>query len=270
MLLPTIGAAVPLRDMELMRDWLFDDDRPIEVQDFVGAEVIAGDVSDLIAQWRRALDGHKGPRGIHGPFYGLDLSNPDRDIRSIVQARLIKGIEIAAALQADIMVVHSPFNFWHSLNYTNFSGIRDSLMAACADCLAPVLDRAATEGVTVVLENIDDTHISDRRDLAASIGHPNLKLSVDTGHADLAHGNYGAPPLIDALVDAGAALAHVHLQDVDGYADRHWHPGDGRICWRPVMEYLAGLSHPVRMILEVRDAPHRLPASAQMLRLLAD
>ncbi|MFP4303816.1 MAG: sugar phosphate isomerase/epimerase family protein [Rhodosalinus sp.] len=267
--LPTIGAAVRLGDFDGLQDWIVAADRPIEIQDFVGADVIAGDVSELVAAWRARLEGHRGPRGIHGPFFGLDLSNPDREIRAIIRARLSKGVEIAARLGADLMVVHSPFNFWHRLNYTNYSFLRTGLMEACADCLAPVLDRAATEGVTLVLENIDDTDPADRGDLVARIGHANLKLSVDTGHADLAHANYGAPPVIDVLAAAGSALAHVHLQDVDGHADRHWHPGDGRINWRPVMEHLAAPEHPARLILEVRANLHRLPETADTLARLA-
>lgn len=262
---PPIGAAVQLHHMDLLRDWLFDADRPIEIQDFLAPDVIAGDTRDLVAALRRALDGHRGPRGVHGPFFGLDLSNPDLEIRAIIQRRLIRGIEISAALRADMMVIHSPFTFWHVLNYTNYAGMRASLMEACAACLAPVLEVAEREGVTLVLENLDDTSPDDRADLAARMGGARLQLSVDTGHAELAHQNYGAPPLIDMLGHAGATLGHVHLQDVDGHADRHWHPGDGQIAWRPVMQYLARSAPGARLILEVHGDHARLPRTAAML-----
>ncbi|SDX08299.1 sugar phosphate isomerase/epimerase family protein [Roseicitreum antarcticum] len=268
--LPLLGAAVQLHHMDMLRDWLFDQNRPLEIQDFVSPQVIAGDTSEQIGAWQKMLAGHKGPRGIHGPFFGLDLSNPDAAIRAIVQQRLIKGIEIAAALEADVMVVHSPFNFWHVLNYTNYDTLRGALMQACADCLSPVLARAQTEGVTLALENIDDTSTKDRADLADLLDHPQFRLSVDTGHADLAHANYGAPPVVDFLTDAGNRLAHVHLQDVDGHADRHWHPGDGRINWRPVMRQLAACAPAPRMILEVRHNLHCLPQTAAMLEGLVD
>jgi len=263
--LPKIGAAIPLREMDILRNWLFDADRPIEIQDFVGPDVIAGDVSGLVAEWQKALDGHKGARGIHGPFFGLDLSNPDEDIRAIIQKRMITGIDIAARLGADVMVVHSPFNFWHTLNYINYRYLREALMDACVACLTPVLARADDAGVTLVLENIDDTAPADRRDLVQRLDHQRFRLSIDTGHADLAHSNYGAPPVADFIADAGDLLGHVHLQDVDGHADRHWHPGDGRICWRPVIEHLAAQGGSVRLILEVRHNLHRLPATAAML-----
>jgi sugar phosphate isomerase/epimerase len=67
------------------------------------------------------------------------------------------------------------------------------------------------------------------------IDHPNLIVSLDTGHAELAHGRYGAAPVVDFIASSAARLGHVHLQD----ADRHWHPGDGAIPWRPVLSALA-------------------------------
>jgi sugar phosphate isomerase/epimerase len=67
-------------------------------------------------------------------------------------------------------------------------------------------------------------------------------------------------------VAASGELAHVHLQDVDGYADRHWHPGDGRIAWRPVFAALAALAERPRLTLEVRADIARLPATVARLQ----
>ena len=85
-----IGAAVLLPHMETLRDWLFDTQRPIEIQDFVVPNL--GDPADLITRWRAMLDGHTGPRGIHGPFFGIDLANPDREIRAVLTRRLVQGV----------------------------------------------------------------------------------------------------------------------------------------------------------------------------------
>ena len=265
MTLPRLGAALTLARFTSLRDWICDTARPLEIQDFVGPEVIAGDCSARIAEWQAALAGHEGPRGIHGPFFGLDISSPDREIRAVVQRRLIRGIEIAEALGGTHMVVHSPFTFWHTLNYVNYPALRGDVFAAIADCLAPVLARAAEAGCTVMLENIDDTDPADRTELVATVDHPNLKVSLDTGHAELAHGRYGAPPVVDFIAASAARLGHVHLQDADGYADRHWHPGDGRIPWRPVFSALAACPTPPRLILEVSRDFERLPATVAWL-----
>lgn len=263
--LPLLGVALTRPDFDALRDWITGPGRAIEIQDFVGADVIAGDTDALVADWRAALAGHAGPRGIHGPFFGLDLSNPDREIRAVIQRRLLKGLEIAEALGGTHMVVHSPFNFWHVLNRDNYPRIHAGMIDAMADCLSPVLARAADVGCTLMLENIDDTDPQHRADAARAIGHPNLALSIDTGHATLAHANYGAPPVVDFVARAGDLLRHVHLQDVDGHADRHWHPGEGIIPWPAVFNALARNPAEPRLILEVRDRRDRLPRTVAAL-----
>ena len=268
MTLPRLGAALTLERFRPLRDWICDSARPLEIQDFVGPEVIAGDCADRIAAWQQALAGHQGLRGIHGPFFGLDISAPDREIRAVVQRRLIRGIEIAEALGATHMVVHSPFTFWHVLNYVNYPHLRGAIFEAAADCLAPVLARAAEAGCTVMLENIDDTAPGDRTELVATIDHPNLMVSLDTGHAELAHGRYGAPPVVDFIAASAGRLGHVHLQDADGYADRHWHPGEGRIPWGPVFHALAICAPDARLIMEVNARHDRLPDTAARLAAL--
>jgi len=38
---------------------------------------------------------------------------------------------------------------------------------------------------------------------------------------------------------AGNALERIHLQDADGYADRHWALGQGTICWESIFTAIA-------------------------------
>ena len=52
---------------------------------------------------------------------------------------------------------------------------------------------------------------------------------------------------------AGNHLDHVHLQDTDGHADRHWKPGDGTIRWSEVFRALGRLTVKPRLILELRN-----------------
>jgi sugar phosphate isomerase/epimerase len=63
---------------------------------------------------------------------------------------------------------------------------------------------------------------------------------------------------------AGDWLAHVHLQDTDGWADRHWVPGEGTICWPELFRTLAALQSVPRLVLELRDKD-RAPEAAERL-----
>lgn len=48
-------------------------------------------------------------------------------------------------------------------------------------------------------------------------------------------------------------LTHVHLQDTDGFADRHWAPGEGNIPWVAAFRALGRLTSNPRLILELRN-----------------
>ncbi|MDQ9782790.1 hypothetical protein RF094_08785, partial [Serratia marcescens] len=86
-------------------------------------------------------------------------------------------------------------------------------------------------------------------------------------HANYAHHSTGAPP-VDYYVDAaGDMLTHVHLQDTDGYADRHWAPGEGNIRWIGVFRALAKLSSNPRLILELRNHEHVKAGAAYLASL---
>ncbi len=269
MSLSAIGVAVTRTGFETLQNWICDQDRPIEIQDFVDPDLIAGDCSELVAYYKQALVAHHGHRGIHGPFFGLDMANPDRDIRAIVQKRFLKGLEIAEALSAKHMVIHSPFSYWDLLNRDNYPKSIPAMCDAAAQSLSEVLPRAADIGCDLVIENIEDTDPRMRVELIQQIAHPNLKASIDTGHADLAHGRYTAPPVVDFIAAASGYLGHVHLQDADGYADRHWHPGQGRLNWQPILKAIDELDEAPHLILEVRDQIALLPDTAAWLEGLS-
>ncbi len=93
--------------------------------------------------------------------------------------------------------------------------------------------------------------IRERGLLAESFGSDAVKVSVDTGHANCMHGSAGAPPVDHFVKAAGKQLAHVHLQDTDGYADRHWLPGSGTIRWPAVFEALRDCCENPRLVIEV-------------------
>lgn len=263
--LPRLGAALYYDGVNELRDWLFDHDRALEIQDFCTFDSLKNGTEEKISAYKSLLDGYKGDIGTHGPFFGLDLSNPDKEIREVIIKRLLEGLEVAEQLGGTHMVVHSPFTFWHSLNMSNYAFLRPALFEAAAECLAPVIKRAEEIGCMLVLENIDDADPSLRRDLVTQMDSPMFRLSIDTGHAQLANGQYKAPPVVDFIADAGELLKHVHLQDADGYADRHWHPGEGTLPWGPIFSAIKHGGGNPRLLLEVRHEPERLPQTVKRL-----
>jgi sugar phosphate isomerase/epimerase len=248
-----IGAALTVPELPTFRDWIRDKERDVELQSFHEPAVIAGDWQPLADAARAALAGHTGRLGIHGPFWGFTIDSRDPDVRALVTRRMLTGLDVCAAVGATQMVIHSPYTTWDYNNLDNGAGNRAALIGLVHDTLRPVVARAADQGVTLVIENIEDIDPMDRLRLAHSFDSAVVRLSVDTGHAAYAHGSTGAPPVDYFISAAGAMLEHVHLQDADGHADRHWTIGEGLIPWAAVFRALGQVASRPRLILELRD-----------------
>jgi sugar phosphate isomerase/epimerase len=265
--LPIVGAAMTVDELETHRDWLFEKNRDLELQSFVDAEVLNGDWTALADRARKLLDGHQGRVGIHGPFWGFTIASQDPDVRDVVKKRLRQGLDVCAAIGATQMVVHSPYTTWSYNNLDNNPGEHERLLEYCHLAMDDAVRQAEDIGCTMVLENIEDIDPHLRVTLADTFNSPAVAVSIDTGHAHYAHGSTGAPPVDYYVKAAGNRLQHIHLQDADGYADRHWSLGEGNILWHSVFAAIAKLESNPRLLIEIKDKS-KIPASAAFLASL--
>lgn len=263
--LPRLGAAVYLADLATpgLRDWL--EGRDVEIRDFTEIGALSGDTWQTIAhRIAQEFPNHSGRLGLHGPFWGLTVDQPDPDLRALVQHRCMTALTAAEAFcrgRQGHMVLHSPFTTWAGFNRGTEMDDHAGILDRTLQTLEPVVKRAEETGITLVLENCEDRDPWERVTLAAAFASPAVRVSLDTGHAHYAHGSTGAPP-VDAYVRAaGAALAHVHIQDADGIADRHWPAGRGTIRWPAVFRALSELPEMPRLIIEMAQAGDILPCA---------
>ena len=263
--LPVVGAAMTLEIFEAHYALMAEKNRDLELQDFHYPSVLDSDLEPLIERAKKALANYGGRYGIHGPFWDLQLATWDPQVRTIAQNRLQKGIEICEMIGATHMVIHSPYTEWDHNNRMNYPGAKAGLFDRFHETLAPIVERAYNSGVVLVLENISDIDPFFRVEIAASFKSEALQISVDTGHAQYAHGSRGAPPVDYYIKAAGDALQHVHLQDADGYADRHWALGEGTIRWHSVFRAINALNSDPRLIIEVFK-PDAITKSIDYLR----
>ncbi|WP_118133951.1 sugar phosphate isomerase/epimerase [Oceanicella sp. SM1341] len=264
--LPLLGVCLPTDALETYGDWIIADQRDLEIQDFFNAELLEGDWRTTAAKTKRLLAGYTGRLGIHGPFWGFSIGTSDPDIRAVVQKRFGQGLDACEEIGATQMVIHSPFTTW---DYTNRHHLPGQYRAAAnaRATLEPLLPRAEALGVTFVIENIEDRDPAERVALVESLASPSVRVSLDTGHANIAHHQHSAPPVDHHVIAAGDMLEHVHIQDTDGYADRHWRPGLGNILWGSLFAALARLEVKPRLNLELRDKAE-VPAAVAHLEAL--
>jgi sugar phosphate isomerase/epimerase len=261
---PVIGAALTLPTMERLKNWVFEMERDVEIQDFYQPSLLAGDWRAPAERYAQLLDGHRGRVGIHGPFFDVALDAMDPEAVALLRRRMATALDVCAATGATLMVVHSPFRMWDFQNLDGNRGMRTGKIARVVENMAPVVRRAEDQGVTLAIENVEDRDPADRLRLAEAFGSAAVRLSIDTGHAHCAHGSAGAPPADHFVRSAGAMLAHVHLQDTDGFGDRHWPPGEGGIHWPSLFEALGELPVMPRLLLELKDEGRLVEAAERL------
>lgn len=253
MTLPIIGAAMPSQFLPQYREWLIADQRDLEIQDFIMPSVVDGDWRGVVQTIKTQLDGYTGRMGIHGMFLGMTIAAYDPKIRAAVSDRLKQTLEICGELGATHMVVHSPFETLGVPENRDRPNDEDKpYFDIIHSTLADAVQMAEAIGCTLVLENIFDKTPELLTGLVKSFNSPAVRQSLDTGHAYI---NFmqGAPAP-DAWIEvAGELLAHVHVQDTDGQADRHWLPGEGKINWGALFAALNALPQQPRLLLELRD-----------------
>lgn len=110
MTLPMLGTVVTLKKYPLIRDWICGPGHAVEIQDFCEIDMLEHHHSDLLSEWKKQLDGHHGPRGLHGPFFGLE-SRPRKPRPALsFRSECSRGLAVAEVFAAALMVIHSPLN----------------------------------------------------------------------------------------------------------------------------------------------------------------
>ncbi|MCA9839742.1 MAG: sugar phosphate isomerase/epimerase [Trueperaceae bacterium] len=251
--LANLGAALMIDALPEHLDWLSEAKRDLEIQDFFQFDLLDGDWQTPAKRAKELLKDYPGRIGMHGPFWGLNLANPDPRLRQAVSERLEQGLEVAELLGATHMVIHSPIDAWQHRHIVNNAVQRAATIELIQKTLARPLERAKAIGCTLVMEDIMDLDPRLQLDLIKAMDSEAMRMSVDVGHAFCMHIQHDAPPPDQFIAEAGDYLEHVHLQDTDGYLDRHWPLGTGKIQWNALLEELAKLEHRPRLIIELKD-----------------
>lgn len=264
--LPIIGASMPSSWLDTHLDWLLEHQRDLEISDFIYLDLL--DNKNLAAHLREIkskLEGYTGRMGIHGPFRNLPLAAYDPKIRAVVQERFKQGLDIAAEIGATHMVIHSPLEFLGApSNLINPTiGDRD-LFDVAHETLAPIVEQAEQVDCMLLIENTHDKYPRILTDLVRSFNSDRVRQSLDVGHAYIKYCE-GAPPPDYYVRVAGDLLGHIHLQDTDGYSDRHWAIGEGKVDWEELFRAIAELESPPRLILELLRDFDTIPSAINYL-----
>ncbi|WP_084521361.1 sugar phosphate isomerase/epimerase family protein [Thermus islandicus] len=154
------------------------------------------------------------PLSAHLPFWNLDLLSPDPEVRGLTRRRLLIGLDRAAELGADRAVLHSGIPHGRTPE--------EALERAepLAEALGPVVRRARTLGVRLLLENTHEPNPEALKPVLEAYSG-GLGFCFDAAHARVFSRTPDPAPWLALLPE------HLHLNDTDGIYDRHWGLGRG-------------------------------------------
>lgn len=203
----------------------------------------------------------------HGPWGGrsvkaprIDLASLDADERRASVDDTIRALDWTAQLGASLMVVH-PGGLSHS---------DDLLMRTemLTETLGQLADEASARNLKIGVENMPKgvnpgSFMADLANILRTIGHPNLGLVLDTGHARISH------DLVAETLTAKEFLLSTHVHDNNGRSDSHHPPGEGVIDWQSWSETLDVIHYRGPVMLEcVKMLRERRRYPAELVRFL--
>lgn len=148
--------------------------------------------------------------------------------------------------------------------------VDDGSLARYADLLPGLADHGAGLGVRLCIEHFPGTAmptVAATLGFLRAIGHPNLYLLFDIGHAQMS-----AEDPRSALVATADRLGYVHLDDNDGISDLHLALTDGVQTTQSLTALLAALDevgYAGPMSIEMKaDLPDPADAIARSLAVL--
>ena len=212
--------------------------------------------------------------------YDECLFHPDRDIRERVTAKIDRGSEIAAQLEAGAFLLRpgslSPNGPWTPHPDNHLPGNADLLI----ETLKPIARKAEQEGVLLALE----THVisimdppEKCRQIVEAVGSDSLRLIMDAvNHFPGRHEVYNSADFLNRVFDAMGPIAPLaHLKDLkvaDGlviHIDQEV-PGEGQLDLGLMLERFDAL-HPDGYGLIEHLGMEQIPrASANIRRIAAE
>ncbi len=172
--------------------------------------------------------------------------------------KLERSAEMAAALGADVVVVHPPFR-WQKDYAAGF--------------VEGIADLEARTGIAFAVENMYPWRATSRREM--KVYQPGWDPSEEdyaNATIDLSHSATAQSDPIAMATRLGKRLRHVHMTDGSGSAkDEHLVPGRGNQPCGPFLEHLSTTGFEGHIVVEIntRKAGARKVREADLLEALA-
>ena len=208
-------------------------------------------IAENMGAIRRALNDQELQLVCHLPtfVYTADLTG---SIRNASREEVRRSIETAARLKPLKVVVHPSI-------ISGLAAIRPELASHHArQALTEVVEACERYGLMACLENMFPRYrafVSADQFTAVFKTFPHLKLTLDTGHANI--GCEGDNRAMAFLTHHAARLGHLHISDNHGLRDDHLAVGEGNIDFTAIISAVKSTGYDDTITLEI-FSPRRL------------
>jgi len=185
--------------------------------------------------------------GVFGPEY--DPSSPEEPVRRLAIETYRREAELALELGGGRVVVHPAPHIADPAHFTAADRMRRQ--GPMRQSMEELADIGAEMNVVFLIENIPaincfGDNVELLGEMIRALGHPNLRMCFDTGHAHMT-ADVGA-----ALTSVADVVAYVHVHDNDGEHDSHEIPGvQGNLPWEAYARAAAALPDQTPAMLEL-------------------
>ena len=190
-----------------------------------------------IAKLRPILDSHGlSITGHTDPC--LPYAYPIQAVREACFRELERCAGIFSALGAKVMNIHPC--------YFSPPAMGKELVSFHMEALPPIVEMAASYGLTMVLENYKAPfdRVSIFKKLLTEV--PGLKLHLDFGHS-----NFGIDNHEVFCGELGEQIQHVHFSDNRSRSDDHMPLGVGTVNWQNAVNSLKAIGYDSTITLEI-------------------
>ncbi len=194
------------------------------------ATVDVDKVRSILDRYGMIITGHTDPC--------LPHAYPNQGIRDACLKEFDRCAGIFSALGATVMNIHPCYFCPPSM--------KPDLVALNIEALKPIVEMAASYGLTMVIENYiaPFDRVSTLKRILAEV--PGLQFHLDFGHTNFGYDGYEV-----FCSELGQYIRHVHFSDNRSRADDHMPLGVGTIDWRRAVTSLQTIGYDSTITLEV-------------------
>ncbi len=193
-------------------------------------DIDIGKLKQILDSYDLAVTGHTDPC--------IPYAYPLKGVREACLKELERCAGIFSALGATVMNIH-PCYFCPP-------AMRKDLVLFHIETLQPIVEMAASQGLTMVIENFKAPfdRVSIFKNLLTKV--PGLKLHLDFGHS-----NFGIDGHEVFCRELGEHIQHVHFSDNRSRYDDHMPLGVGTVDWKNAVNSLKVIGYNRTITLEI-------------------